>query len=187
MLQVYCTGVAKVDWDVEYTAMVIDISCKLLFPMFHLFFSKPMLYSMFNWMLHIFHTNITSVLSECYVCFSSVFLQVFQIHVLSISSAFRYMLQILHKCFKKWIRCCISISSLSVASPQCLLLLPTASGIHCLLPLFSMLVTFRSGAGHVWVHKTVRKQRGKRLLALASPMIIIYLKHVVLYFSCFFK
>ena len=31
--------VTKVDRDVAYVAMVVHVCCKLLFPMFHLFFS----------------------------------------------------------------------------------------------------------------------------------------------------
>ena len=40
-------------------------------------------------MLHMFHTYVVSVLSGRYICFSmafKVFLQVFQTHVLSVSS-----------------------------------------------------------------------------------------------------
>jgi hypothetical protein len=50
-------------------------------------------------MLHMFHTYITNVLSGCCVYFYTdfhVFLQVFQMHVSSVSSFFRRMLQVLH-------------------------------------------------------------------------------------------
>jgi hypothetical protein len=38
MLQVLHIDVAKVDQDVAYVAIVVDICCKLLFSMFYLFF-----------------------------------------------------------------------------------------------------------------------------------------------------
>jgi hypothetical protein len=38
MFQVFQTDVAKIDQDVAYVAMVVHLRCKLLFPMFHLFF-----------------------------------------------------------------------------------------------------------------------------------------------------
>ena len=53
----------------------------------------------FIWMLHMFHTYVVSVLSGRCICFSmafQVFLQVFQTHVLSVSSVFTCMLQIFH-------------------------------------------------------------------------------------------
>jgi hypothetical protein len=39
MLQVFHMDVEKVDRNVAYVAIVVHICCKLLFPMFHLFFS----------------------------------------------------------------------------------------------------------------------------------------------------
>jgi hypothetical protein len=39
MLQVFHMDVAKVDWVVAYVEMVVYVCCKLLFLMFHLFFS----------------------------------------------------------------------------------------------------------------------------------------------------
>ena len=54
-------------------------------------------------MLHMFHTYVVSVLSGCCICFAmafqeffQVFLQVFQMHVSSVSSVFRRMLQVFH-------------------------------------------------------------------------------------------
>ena len=38
MLQLFRMDVAKVDRDVAYVAMVVHVCCKLLFPMFDLFF-----------------------------------------------------------------------------------------------------------------------------------------------------
>jgi hypothetical protein len=59
--------------------MSLDVCCKCVYLEF--------------WMLHIFHTYVASVLSGLV---SSVFLQVFQMYVLSVSSAFIRMLQVLH-------------------------------------------------------------------------------------------
>jgi hypothetical protein len=38
VLQVFYTDVAKVDWDVTHVVKVVNVCCKLLFSMFHLFF-----------------------------------------------------------------------------------------------------------------------------------------------------
>jgi len=100
MLQVFHIDVAKVDQDVAYVAMVIHVCCKRLFQMFHLFFQTYVV-SVFIGTLNMFHTNI-----ECFIWMLhmflmafqvfSVFLQVFQEHVSSVSSVFRRMLQIFH-------------------------------------------------------------------------------------------
>jgi hypothetical protein len=71
-LQMFHMDVAIVDWDVAYVAMVVHVCCKLLFPMFHLFFLTYVA-SVFIWILHIFHMYVTSVLSECCVCFTMDF------------------------------------------------------------------------------------------------------------------
>jgi hypothetical protein len=60
-------NVARVDRDVAYVAMVIHVCCKLLFPMFLLFFHTYVA-SVFIWMLHVFYTYGASVLSGCCVC-----------------------------------------------------------------------------------------------------------------------
>ena len=39
MLKVFHTDVTKVDWDVAHVAIVVHVCCKLLFSIFHLFFS----------------------------------------------------------------------------------------------------------------------------------------------------
>jgi hypothetical protein len=71
----------------------------------------------FLWMLYMFHTYVASVLSGCcvyFIWFSSVFqvfLQIFRMHVSSVSSAIRRILQMLH----------LDVSSRSsVASPSLL-------------------------------------------------------------------
>jgi hypothetical protein len=52
MLQVFRVDVAKVDWDVAYVVMAINICCKHLFQMFQLF-----------------QTDVARVLSVCCKCF----------------------------------------------------------------------------------------------------------------------
>jgi hypothetical protein len=56
--------VAKVDRDITYVEMVVHVRCKLLFPMFNLFF-QTYIATIFILILHIFHTYVTSVLSRC--------------------------------------------------------------------------------------------------------------------------
>jgi hypothetical protein len=58
---VFHMDVAKRDLDVAYVAMVVHVYYKLLFPIFHLF-SQTYVASVFIWMLHMFHTYVTSVL-----------------------------------------------------------------------------------------------------------------------------
>ena len=71
MLHVYI-GVAKVDRDVAYAAMVVHVCCKSLFQIFHLLF-QTYVASVFNWMLHMFHTYVVSVyLDVAYVYSGSV-------------------------------------------------------------------------------------------------------------------
>jgi hypothetical protein len=82
---------AKVNQDVAYVAMVVHICCKGLLPMFNLYFWMYVA-SVFIWMLHMFHTYVACVLSECCVC-----LQMF-------SSVFRY----LFKCFRSMLEVCVS-------------------------------------------------------------------------------
>jgi hypothetical protein len=70
-------------------------------PNVHLFFHMYVA-RVFIWTLHMFHTYVASVLSGYCVYFTMVFvyfrcfLQVFQMHVSSVSSVFRRMLQVLH-------------------------------------------------------------------------------------------
>jgi hypothetical protein len=95
---VFHMNVAKVDRDV---AMAIHICYKRMFQMFHLF--QVYVASVFIWMLQMFHTYVTSVLSRCCICFAmtfQVFLHVFQTHISSVFicllSVFRHMLQMFH-------------------------------------------------------------------------------------------
>jgi hypothetical protein len=123
--------IGKVDQDVVYVAMVIHVRSKLLFAMFHLFFHTYVAI-VFIWMLHMFHTYIASVLSRCCVYFTMVlrcFCKCFQIHVSSVSSVFRRMLQVLHLDVSKIDRVLhLAPSSSSAASPRCLYLLLALAG-----------------------------------------------------------
>jgi hypothetical protein len=64
MLQVFHTDVVKLDRDVAYVAMAIQVCCKRLFQMFHLFFRR---------MLQVF-------LFGCCICFTHT-LQVFYLDI----------------------------------------------------------------------------------------------------------
>jgi hypothetical protein len=77
---------AKVDRDITYVAMVVDVYCKLLFSMFHLFFRR-----MLQVCLYMFHTYVVSVLFSCYVC-----LQWFQVFSRCFCKCFKYMFQVFH-------------------------------------------------------------------------------------------
>jgi hypothetical protein len=57
-------GVAKVDRDVAYVAMVVHVCCKRLFPNVSSIFTYVA--SVFIWMCHIFHTYVTSVYMVTY-------------------------------------------------------------------------------------------------------------------------
>jgi hypothetical protein len=74
---VFHADVVKID---RVVAMVVYACCKLLFPVFLLFF-QAYVACVFIWMLHMFHTYVVSVLSRYCICFAvffKVFLQVFQ-------------------------------------------------------------------------------------------------------------
>jgi hypothetical protein len=81
--------------------------------------------SVFIWMLHMFHTYISCVLSRWLQWFSSIFrcfFQVYQKHVLSVSSTFRRMLQLLYLDVSKVDRVLHLSSSPSATSSRCILL-----------------------------------------------------------------
>jgi hypothetical protein len=59
---VFHVDVAKVDRNIAYIAIVVHVCCKLMLPIFYLFFHTYVA-SVFIWMLHIFHTYVGSVLS----------------------------------------------------------------------------------------------------------------------------
>jgi hypothetical protein len=63
MLQVFRTDVSKVDQDVAYVAMVCTCMLQASVPNVSSVFEMHVV-SVFIWMLHIFHTYVTSVLSR---------------------------------------------------------------------------------------------------------------------------
>jgi hypothetical protein len=143
-LQVFHADAAKLDWDIANVAMVVHIICsKLLFSKFHLFFRRTLQVCLFGccicftYMLQVFYLDVAYILQW----FSSVL--VFQMHVLSVSSAFRRMLQVLHLNVSKVDWVLHLPPGFFVASPRCLLLLPALVGHPPPLPFFLMLVTFR--------------------------------------------
>jgi hypothetical protein len=92
MLQMFHIDVVKVDRNVAYAAMVVHVCFKCL---------QTYVARMFIWMLHMCHTYVASVLSGCclqwFQVFFYVFLRVFQTYVLSVSSVFIHMLQLLYR------------------------------------------------------------------------------------------
>ena len=65
-------SIRKVDRDITYVAMVVPICCKLLFPMFHLFFRR-MLQVCLSGCCICLEICFISVLSRCCVCFCNGF------------------------------------------------------------------------------------------------------------------
>jgi hypothetical protein len=126
---VFHTDVVKVDRDVAYVVMVVHVCCKILLSMLHLFF-QAYVTSMFIYVAYVSHKCC-----KCFIWMLRMFyngLQVFQMHVSSISSA-------LKRC-----KCC--------PPPP-----PTPDGHP--LPLTSLLDAgdVRGGSGPAWAHKMVRE------------------------------
>jgi hypothetical protein len=75
MLQVFHIDVTKVDRGVVYVASVLEACCKRLFKIFHLLqtYVAMCFYvascKCFIWMLHMFHTHISSVCYKYFICF----------------------------------------------------------------------------------------------------------------------
>ena len=61
ILQLFHADVTKEDRDVPYVAMVVHVCCKLLFPMFHLFFPDVC--------CKYVYLNVAYVSHICYNCF----------------------------------------------------------------------------------------------------------------------
>jgi hypothetical protein len=86
MLQVFYMDVAKVDRDDAYVAVVVHLCCKLLFPMFHLFF-QTYVASVFIWIYCICFTHMfASILFGCFIYFCNSF-KCFSIVFASVSDA----------------------------------------------------------------------------------------------------
>ena len=127
-----------------------------------------------------FHTYVTSILSRCCVCFRNsfkcfqVFLQVFQMHVSSFSSALRRMLQVLHLNVSKVDRVLhlLAFSRLASVSPP-----PPAPARHPPPPPSLLDVgDFRGGVGP-WARETARKndcrhRHSDRRLDTSKPLLI---------------
>jgi hypothetical protein len=142
--------IIKVDRHVAYVAIVVHVCCKLLFPMFHLFFSDACCKCLsrcyicfthcmcFIWILHIFCNGFFKRFSGVFISVSDIYLQAFQL--------FRtYVANVLLGCFKR-LGVALSFSP-SAVSPRCLLL-------------FSMLVMFElcgpAWGRAAWVELVVR-------------------------------
>ena len=70
MLQVFHMHVAKVDQDVAHVAMVVNICCKRLFQMFHLFFSDICCKCAYLDIAYVSHICLQVLLSGCCICFA---------------------------------------------------------------------------------------------------------------------
>jgi hypothetical protein len=77
MLQLFHMDIVKVDRDIAYVAMVIHVCCKLLFPMFHLFFQA--------------YVAIVCLFGCC-ICFTHM-LQLFYLGVAYVLHGFHVFLQ----------------------------------------------------------------------------------------------
>jgi hypothetical protein len=121
--------------NIAYVAIVVHIYCKRLFLMFHLFFRRILQVCCLDvaYVSHILCKCFlrmllcVAIVFKCFMCF----LQVFQMHVSSVSSVFRRMLQVfVSGCFKNRSGVA-SPSSPSAVSPWCFLL------VLCCLASFS--------------------------------------------------
>jgi hypothetical protein len=88
MFQIFYADGAKVDQDIAYVTMVVHICYKCLFSILHLFFQMYVT-NVFIWMLHMFHTYVTSVLSGCCICLQLFF----QVFFMCFCKCFRRMFQ----------------------------------------------------------------------------------------------
>jgi hypothetical protein len=69
---VFHADIAKVDRDVVYVAMIVHVCCKLLFPMFHLFFPHVCCKCVYLDVTYVSYI-LQVFLSRCYICFTIVF------------------------------------------------------------------------------------------------------------------
>ena len=113
------TDVAKVDQDVAYVAIVVHVCCKLMFSMFHLFFSDVCckcvylnVAYVFKDMIQVFYLDIVYVYNG-FKCFSNV-----SDTYLNISFVFRRILQLLCLNVLKLNRVLNLPSRISVVSPR---------------------------------------------------------------------
>jgi hypothetical protein len=115
--------IAKIDRDIAYIAMVVHVCCKLLFSMFHLFFSEVCckcvldVAYVFIHILQVFYLDVAYVLQWIQVFFwffSSVLDACFKCFII-----FRRMLHLLH----------LDISKLDRISPLVFYCLVSVSGV----------------------------------------------------------
>jgi hypothetical protein len=97
---VFHTDVAKVEWDVAYVAMVVDVCCKHLSPIFNLFFGH---------MLQVYF-------SLCCIGFTHM-LQVFYLHIAYVSNVFKCFFGSVSNAYLKYL-ICLQTYVASVA-PRC--------------------------------------------------------------------
>jgi hypothetical protein len=142
------------------SSVFLDVCCKCVYldQMFHLFF-QTYVASVFIWMLHMFHKYIANILSRCYVCFIMVFKCISCVFVNISDACFKcficlwtYVASVASRCYQ--IRSSVaSPSSLSVASPWCLLL-PASAGHPPPHPPLLDAGDVRGGAGPAWARET---------------------------------
>jgi hypothetical protein len=89
MLQLFHMDVAKADRDVAYVAIVVHACCKLLFSMFHLFFSDGCCECVYLDVAYVSHI-CCKFLPGCCVCFAMFF------QVLCFCKCFRSTFQVFH-------------------------------------------------------------------------------------------
>ena len=97
--------VAKVDRDIAYVAMVVHVCCKLLFPMFHLFFQSTLQVCLlvccicFTHMLQVFYLDVAYVF-QWFQVFSGVFASVSDTCFKCFICLQTYVANVLSGCFK---------------------------------------------------------------------------------------
>jgi uncharacterized membrane protein len=97
-LKRFHTDVAKVDRDVAYVAMVVQVCCKHLSPMFHLFFQMYVA-SAFILMFKVFYLDIVYVCNSFSIIFASILDACFKYFM-----CLFFMLQVLHLDISKVVR-----------------------------------------------------------------------------------
>jgi hypothetical protein len=98
MLQLLHMDVAKINRDAAHVAYFCKCFQCYVANILKKIYSNVCCNKCFIWMLHMFHTHITSVLSSCYICFTHM-LQVFYLDVAYVLDiCCNSMFQIFHLC-----------------------------------------------------------------------------------------
>jgi hypothetical protein len=158
---VFYTDVAKVDRNVAHVSMTVHICCKLLFSIFHLFFSNVCckrvyldIVYVFTYMMQVFYLNVAYVYNG-FKCFSSIFTSVSD----ACFKCFIYFqTYVASKCFK---------TRASVASPSspfsCLTSVSSASRRRRFLLAWAGPTCLRAGAtGEAWAAIRGTRDGGQR-------------------------